>query len=90
MRQKTIRLIQVVKEKGIFGKCSCGDDILYYSDSGVRCKNCGKLYGTWFNKKRSAIKHSEETLKKIENSEENLSMEESSEIYDEEEILDLI
>jgi hypothetical protein len=37
-----------------------------------------------------AIKHSEETLKKIENSEENLSMEESSEIYDEEEILDLI
>lgn len=85
MRQKTIRLIQVVEEKGVFGKCSCGDDVLYYSDSGVRCKKCGKLYGTWFKRKKSAIKHSEETLKKIEKSEENLSKEDPSEIYDEDE-----
>ncbi|MEM3437486.1 MAG: hypothetical protein QXP55_02980 [Nitrososphaerales archaeon] len=89
MRPKTVRLIQVVEEKGVFGKCSCGDDILYYSDSGVRCKKCSKLYGTWFKRKKSAIKHSEETLKKIEENEKSLSKEDLSEIYYEEPISDL-
>ncbi|MEM3383069.1 MAG: hypothetical protein QXL52_04500 [Nitrososphaerales archaeon] len=90
MRPKTIRLIQVIEEKGIFGKCSCGDNILYYSDSGVRCRKCSKLYGTWFKRKKSAMKHSEGTLKKIEESEKSLSKEYLSEIYNEGEIPDLL
>ncbi|MCP8308331.1 MAG: hypothetical protein H3Z54_06515 [archaeon] len=87
MRQKTVRLIQVVVEKGIFGKCSCGGEVLFYSDQGVRCKKCGKLYGTWFQRKKSAIKHSQENLikKEVEESTEN-----PLEAYDEEELLDLI
>ncbi|MEM2955750.1 MAG: hypothetical protein QXM25_03435, partial [Nitrososphaerales archaeon] len=90
MRQKTIRLIEVVEEKGVFGKCSCGGDVLYYSDSGVRCKKCGKLYGTWFKRKKLAIKHSEETLKKIEESVVEPLKEDPSEIYNEQELSDLI
>jgi len=54
MRRKTIRQIQVVKECGIFGKCLCGGDVLFYSDSGVKCMECGKLYGTWLKKKKKS------------------------------------
>ncbi|MCP8321627.1 MAG: hypothetical protein H3Z52_11920 [archaeon] len=87
MRQKTVRLIQVVKEKGIFGKCSCGGEVLFYSDAGVRCKKCGKLYGTWFQRRKSAIKRSHENslMKEVEESTEN-----PIEAYDEEELSDLI
>ncbi|MGQ9468211.1 MAG: hypothetical protein ACUVTD_00015 [Nitrososphaerales archaeon] len=73
MRKKTVRLIQVLEEKGVFGKCSCGGEILFYSDSGVRCKKCGKLYGTWFKREKAAIKHSQKNLfkKEVEESIEN-------------------
>lgn len=82
-----MRLIQVVEEKGIFGKCSCGEEVLFYSDSGVRCKKCGKLYGTWFKRKKSAIKHSQESLLKREVEE---STERPVDAYKEIELLDLI
>ncbi|MGQ9719448.1 MAG: hypothetical protein ACUVWK_06410 [Nitrososphaerales archaeon] len=66
MRQRTVRTIQVVEERGAYGKCTCGGEVLFYSDFGVRCKACGKLYGTWFHRKRAAIRHSQETLFKVE------------------------
>lgn len=86
MRPKIVRLIQVVEERGVFGKCSCGGEVLFYSDSGVRCKKCGKLYGTWFQRKRLAIKQSQESLlkKEVEESTEN-----PVDAYDEEKLLDL-
>jgi hypothetical protein len=37
----------VLPEKGVFGVCSCGGDIMFYSNRGVLCSRCGKLYGTW-------------------------------------------
>ncbi|MEM3084966.1 MAG: hypothetical protein QXP61_07755 [Nitrososphaerales archaeon] len=40
----------VVKEKGVFGCCDCGHEIFYYSDRGIRCSACNKLYGTWKEK----------------------------------------
>jgi len=87
MRPKTVRLIQVVEERGVFSKCSCGADVLFYSDSGVRCKKCGKLYGTWFQRKKSAIHRSQENslMKEVKESIEN-----PIEAYDEKELLDLI
>jgi len=87
MRQKTVRLIQVVEEKGVFGKCSCGGEVLFYSDAGVRCKKCGKLYGTWFQRRKSAIKRSQENslMKEVEE-----SMGNAIEAYDKEDLSDLI
>jgi hypothetical protein len=87
MRPRTVRLIEVVEEKGIFGKCSCGGEVLFYSDSGVRCKRCGKLYGTWFKRKKVAIKHSQESLLKREVEE---STENPVDAYVEKELQDLI
>lgn len=40
-------LPKVVREKGVFGYCECGHAIYYYSDRGIRCSSCSKLYGTW-------------------------------------------
>jgi len=40
----------VVKEKGVFGYCDCGHEVYYYSDRGIRCSSCGRLYGTWKGK----------------------------------------
>jgi hypothetical protein len=40
----------IVKEKGVFGHCECGYEIYYYSDRGIRCSACAKLYGTWKEK----------------------------------------
>jgi hypothetical protein len=37
----------VLPEKGVFGVCRCGGDIMFYSNRGVLCSRCGKLYGTW-------------------------------------------
>jgi len=37
----------VLADKGVFGICSCGGDIMFYSNRGVLCTSCGKLYGTW-------------------------------------------
>lgn len=39
--------IVVLEEKGVFGTCSCGAEVRYYSNNGVVCSRCGKLYGTW-------------------------------------------
>jgi hypothetical protein len=30
-----------------WGNCGCGGKIVYYTDFGVRCEKCSKLYGTW-------------------------------------------
>jgi hypothetical protein len=35
------------KDQGTWGSCGCGGKISYYSDFGVRCEKCSKLYGTW-------------------------------------------
>jgi hypothetical protein len=37
----------VLSDKGIFGICNCGGEIMFYSNKGVLCTRCGKLYGTW-------------------------------------------
>jgi hypothetical protein len=37
----------VLIDKGIFGICNCGGEIMFYSNRGVLCTRCGKLYGTW-------------------------------------------
>jgi len=87
MRRRIVRQIEVVEENGVYGKCSCNGEVLFYSDSGVRCKICGKLYGTWFKRKKSAIKHSQESLlrREVEESTEN-----PVDAYNEKELLDLI
>jgi|TARA_B100000315_G_scaffold208041_1_gene203100 hypothetical protein len=66
MRQKTIRLIESIHAKGVFGPCSCGGDVLYYTDKGVRCSTCGKLYGVWADKHFSFIKRAKDLLDKTQ------------------------
>ncbi len=55
-RPRTIHLIQVIEERGIYGKCSCGGDLLFYSDQGIRCKECGKLYAFWYDSLNDSLK----------------------------------
>ncbi len=50
MRPKTIRIIDSIHSKGVFGPCSCGGEVLYYTDRGVMCETCGNLYGRWLTK----------------------------------------
>jgi len=57
MRQKSIRLIESIHVKGVFGSCSCGGQVLYYTDRGVRCSTCGKVYGIWGNNGGALINH---------------------------------
>ena len=40
----------VLMDKGMFGACSCGGDVLFYSDHGVQCRKCSKLYGVWYDR----------------------------------------
>lgn len=51
----------ILKEGGVFGKCSCGAEVLFYSNHGVQCKKCGKLYGVWHFRRKK--KGSDETFK---------------------------
>ena len=46
-RQKLVRVYEIDYSQGVFGKCSCGSDVMTYTDQGVRCikKSCFKLYG---------------------------------------------
>ena len=53
---KSIRLIESIHGKGVFGSCSCAGEVLYYTDRGVRCSTCGKVYGVWGNNGRVLIK----------------------------------
>jgi uncharacterized protein YbbC (DUF1343 family) len=46
-------IVDVVDEMGVFGTCSCGEQVVYYSDNGVKCRSCGKLYGVWLERKPS-------------------------------------
>ena len=66
MRQKTIRLIESIHGKGVFGHCACGGDVLYYTDKGVRCSACGKLYGIWADKHTSFINRAKLLLEKMQ------------------------
>ncbi|MBI2938044.1 MAG: hypothetical protein HYY22_07555 [Thaumarchaeota archaeon] len=62
MRPKTIRIIESIHSKGVFGPCSCGGEVLYYTDRGVRCSTCGKLYGVWANRPIALLKRAKEVL----------------------------
>ncbi len=62
MRPKSIRLIESIHNKGVFGSCSCGGQVLYYTDKGVRCSTCGKLYGVWANRHRTLIQRAKDLL----------------------------
>jgi hypothetical protein len=62
MRPKTIRIIESIHSKGVFGPCSCGGEVLYYTDKGVRCSTCGKLYGVWANRQMNLIKRAKDLL----------------------------
>jgi len=44
---KSIHVIESLHSKGVFSSCSCGGYVLYYTDRGVRCSTCGKVYGVW-------------------------------------------
>jgi hypothetical protein len=61
-RTKTIWRIESLASKGVFSSCSCGGEVLYYSDKGVRCSTCGKLYAIWTNNRQSQIKRSIQIL----------------------------
>jgi hypothetical protein len=37
-----------------WGNCGCGGKIVYFSDFGVRCETCNKLYGTWVENLKKA------------------------------------
>jgi hypothetical protein len=51
-RPKSVqRRIDILEELGVFGTCSCGAPIIYFSDNGVKCRDCRKLYGVWLDKK---------------------------------------
>lgn len=52
--------VTMIKEGGVFGKCSCGAEVIFYSNHGVQCKKCDKLYGVWHYIRK---KNSNETLK---------------------------
>ncbi len=66
MRQKTIRLIDSVHSKGVFGVCACRGEVLYYTDKGVRCSTCGKLYGVWSDNHNSLIKRAKDLIDKTQ------------------------
>lgn len=57
-RAKTIWRIESIPYRGIFCSCSCGGEVLFYSDKGVRCSTCGKLYGIWTNNQQIQVKRS--------------------------------
>lgn len=82
MRRKTIRLIESIQSKGVFGPCSCGGEVLYYTDMGVRCATCGKLYGVWTEKRRSLIQRANKLLLQIQESEPKDEKSEESLIFD--------
>ena len=46
----------MLKEKGTFGSCSCGGDVSFYSNRGVQCDRCGKLYGVWYYVRKKVAK----------------------------------
>lgn len=46
----------ILKDRGVFGTCSCGGDVVFYSNHGVQCKRCGKLYGIWQRRKKKQFK----------------------------------
>ena len=52
MRPRIQRTITVLETRGVFGTCNCGGRVLYYSDSGVKCESCGKLYGVWITRQK--------------------------------------
>ena len=66
-RIKSIRLIETMDSKGVFGRCSCAGEVLYYTDQGVRCSTCGKLYGVWSNRRRALTKRSQDLLEQTQN-----------------------
>lgn len=55
MKRSKRRLVTTLKEKGVWGTCSCGGDLLYFSDHGIKCVDCGKLYATWFLRRRQKV-----------------------------------
>ena len=59
------KTVMVQSEKGNFGTCSCGGEVLFYSHHGVQCKKCGKLYGVWYFKRKT--RNPEATLSENKN-----------------------
>lgn len=49
-RPRMQRTINVIETRGQFGQCTFGGRVMYYTDSGVKCESCGKLYGVWHNR----------------------------------------
>ena len=43
-----------VNGQNSWGNCACGGKIVYYTDFGVRCDRCKKLYGTWVENLKKA------------------------------------
>ena len=55
MRQRIQRIVEVVEEKGEYGSCNCGGIIRFYSDAGVKCSSCNKLFGVWTGRRSSSV-----------------------------------
>ena len=57
MKKKKRRLdkngepVKIVDNKTEYPPCSCGGDVKAFSDRGVRCVICDKLYGIWYERK---------------------------------------
>ncbi|MBM3897040.1 MAG: hypothetical protein FJ358_00715 [Thaumarchaeota archaeon] len=68
MRPRIQRTITVLETRGVFGTCNCGGRVLYYSDSGVKCESCSKLYGVLCARHKGA----EKPGRPFENSKEDL------------------
>jgi predicted secreted acid phosphatase len=68
--EETIQTTLVLKQLGKYGDCACGGDVVYYSDFGVRCEKCTKLYGTWVENikkaKQEEKQRKEDIARKVE------------------------
>jgi hypothetical protein len=75
--RKPQQAILVEPQLGVYGKCGeCGADILYYSDYGVKCSNCHKLFGTWSSRRprtQQQILEEEAMKKRMEEAESALN-----------------
>ena len=70
LEDKVAQATLVLKQHGKYGDCTCGGNIVYYSDYGVRCEKCKRLYGTWVEDLKKAKQEEkqkkEEIARKIE------------------------
>lgn len=63
--EKTIQGTLIVNQLGKYGDCGCGGNIVYFSDYGVRCESCNRLYGTWVENIKKAKQEEKQRKEEI-------------------------